>query len=279
MVGAGVRGMALGIVGLALAAGLSPARGQHGSRGSGGGHHKPGSHHHHPGAPVIVGAPWWYFYPYGPPPVVTVAPWFLVGPPPLWMPPWPNTIAMGPPLGAAVAGNNPNATAPAANAPANAPARRPDARRSREYLTIGDRMFRANNLTRASERYEQALRADNHTAAPRLRLAQVALVRGKYAEAATWLREAQATEPGWILNAPDIQTLYAEPGDFTREINRLESHLQAHPSDRDAWLVLGAQLYLSGRTRRAADVFLRLTDREPDATLAAFLAASRADGP
>ena len=69
---------------------------------------------------------------------------------------------------------------------------------------------------------------------------------------------------------------YAEPADFHRHLAHLESHLQAEPGDRDAWLVLGAQLFLSGRTRRAADVFLRLTDREPDSTLTAFLDASRA---
>jgi hypothetical protein len=49
-----------------------------------------------------------------------------------------------------------------------------------------------------------------------------------------------------------------------------------HPDDRDAWLVLGAEWYLSGRTARAADVFLRLYDpkRKPDIALSAFLHAT-----
>jgi hypothetical protein len=40
--------------------------------------------------------------------------------------------------------------------------------------------------------------------------------------------------------------------------------------------VLGAQWFLSGRTSRASDVFLRLDDprRKPDVALAAFLFAS-----
>ena len=77
-----------------------------------------------------------------------------------------------------------------------------------------------------------------------------------------------------MIAAPDIQAIYAEPGDFAKQIAKLESHLQAHPHDRDAWLMLGTQLYLSGRTRQSADVFARLSDREPDATLAAFLEAT-----
>jgi len=141
-------------------------------------------------------------------------------------------------------------------------------------VTYGDRLFRAGNNRRAQERYEQAARSDPYSAAPRVRLAQLAFVRGQYAEAANQFREALAAEPGWLGKAFDVQSLYAEPGDFAKQIAKLESHLQVEPQDRDAWLVLGAEWYLSGRTEKAADVFLRLTDRKPDATLAAFLEAA-----
>ena len=71
--------------------------------------------------------------------------------------------------------------------------------------------------------------------------------------------------------------LYGVDTRATEQIARLEAHLQAHPADRDAWLVLGAEWFLSGRTRKAADVFLRLSDRAPDPALAAFLAATEGD--
>jgi tetratricopeptide (TPR) repeat protein len=154
------------------------------------------------------------------------------------------------------------------------PARRGDPERSIELVTIGDRLFRAGNTRRAAERYEQAVRADPNAAAPHIGLAQLAVVRGEYAEAAQHVREALTAQPGWLIHAPDISATYLEPADFHASIARLESHLQAHPTDRDAWLVLGAQWYLSGQTGRAADVFLRLTDRKADATLEAFLDAS-----
>src|SRR4029077_19698452 len=103
---------------------------------------------------------------------------------------------------------------------------------------------------------------------------QVALVRGQFAESAQQIRAALTADPHWLSNAPDIQTIYAEPADFNRQISRLESRVLVEPSDRDAWLVLGAELYLSGQTRRAPDILVRLSDRKPDPALAAFLDAS-----
>ncbi len=102
------------------------------------------------------------------------------------------------------------------------------------------------------------------------------MMRGQYDVAAARIREAETAQPGWILSAPDIQALYGEPGDFANNIARLETHLQANPNDRDAWLVLGAEWFLSGRTTKAANVFKRLDDpnRKPDGALAAFLEAS-----
>jgi cytochrome c-type biogenesis protein CcmH/NrfG len=157
--------------------------------------------------------------------------------------------------------------------------RRPDPTRAAQLVTLGDRNFRAGNVHRAAERYTQAISADPNVAAPRVRMAQIELTRGNFAEAATRYREATVAEPGWLIHAPDIQAIYAEPADFAKQIAKLETHLQADPHDRDAWFVLGAQWYLSGQTRRSADVFLRLTDRKPDASLAAFLDAARPQPP
>ena len=153
---------------------------------------------------------------------------------------------------------------------------RSDPARAAQLLTIGDRLFRAGNLKKAEERYRQALNAASTQAAPHLRLALLALTRGNYTEAANQLRDAETTEPGWVLTAPDIESIYGEPAEYTRQVARLESYVQAHPDDRDAWLVLGAHWFLSGRTARASDVFLRLNDphRKPDVALAAFLIAS-----
>lgn len=156
------------------------------------------------------------------------------------------------------------------------PSRAKDTNRSAQLVIIGNRLFRGNNVKKAEERYLQATRFDPSSAAPLVGLAQVALVREQYAEAAARLREAETAQPGWMAKAPDIQAVYGEPGDFARRLSRLESHLQVHPDDRDAWLVLGAEWFLSGRTGRAADVFLRLNDprRKPDIALSAFLHAT-----
>jgi cytochrome c-type biogenesis protein CcmH/NrfG len=148
-------------------------------------------------------------------------------------------------------------------------------------VTLGERFFRAGNLKKAEERFQQAMRADPDLAAPHVRLGQVAMVRGHYAEAANQLREAETAQPGWIITAGDIQSIFGEPAEFARHLGRLESYVQAHPDDRDAWLVLGAELFLTGRTAKAADVFKRLDDprRRPDVALAAFLDASNQAAP
>ncbi len=154
--------------------------------------------------------------------------------------------------------------------------RRSDSVRAGQLVTVGDRLFRAGNLKKAEERYQQAVRTAPDLASPRVRLAQLALARANYQEAANRLREAESAEPGWLVTAPDIQAIFGEPTDFSRLIGRLETYLQVHPDDRDAWLVLGAEWFLSGRTAKAADVFKRLDDpkRKRDIALAAFLDAS-----
>ena len=69
----------------------------------------------------------------------------------------------------------------------------------------------AGNANRAAERYEQAAPRRPHAATPRVRLAQIALARGQYTEAADHLREAMTAEPGWLSHAPDIQRSTASP--------------------------------------------------------------------
>jgi hypothetical protein len=259
-----------GLLGLMLVTALSPGAASARSFHGGFSHHHVGFGHgpvvsSRPGIiPFAVGggAGWWFpgYYstigPYGP---VTVAPMLapLVNPV--------VVVDRGP-----VGGPMPKFPAPAP-APAAQRARKPDPGKAAQLTTIGDRLFRAHNYKRAEERYEQAIHADPNSAAPRVRLAQIALVRGQYAEAAEEFRKAIAAEPNWLAHAPDIQTIFAEPSDFSRPIAKLESHLLIEPTDRDGWLVLGAELYLTGQTRRASAVFLRLTDRKPDAALAAFL--------
>jgi hypothetical protein len=233
-----------------------------------------GGHHHHHGrgggfggvggfGPFLsfgVGVPGFYA------PIIVVGPGMFLAPMPVGMPVGP--IMPPPPPG--ILGGVPAADIRPARMKIADPAR------AAQLLVVGDRLLRAGNLKKAEERYLQAMRAAPDLAAPRVRLAQVAIARGNYAEAASRLREAETAEPGWIVTAPDIQAIFGEPTDFTRQLAKLESHVQTHPDDRDAWLVLGAEWFLSGRTAKAADVFKRLDDpaRKSDVALAAFLDAS-----
>jgi hypothetical protein len=246
---------------------------QHGGGMHGASWHGSHSEGFHPGArfnggQVFVG---------GGGPFFGVSPFFVIAPggffPPMgWM--GPSYLPARAPL---MAPPPPGFLGPNGGIAANkAKAKPADPGRSAQLTTLGDRLFRAGNFKKAEERYLQAMRVAPDLAAPRVRLAQVALARGHFADAATRLREAEIAEPGWIVRAPDIQTIYGEPTEFARTLARLETYLQANPDDRDGWLVLGAQLFLSGRTTKAADVFKRLDDpnRKSDVALAAFLDAS-----
>ncbi len=274
--------------------------------GGGGGHVQLGGFPMHPG-PTLGGGPslggprhpggvpglaavgggygaFGYFWPYE----------YAMGPALYYSPPYPGAVMspfgyyseFGVPLPPPMAVQGPLLPPPPARAlpaPAPAPAtRKPaDPDRAAHLLTFGDRLFRGGNLKKAEERYQQALAAAPNRAAPHLRMAELAMVRGRYAEAAARLRDAETAEPGWLATAPDIESIYGEPEKFHQQLSRLESYVQAHPDDRDAWLLLGAHWFLSGRTARAADVFLRLDDpnRKPDVALSAFLFASNHSPP
>jgi len=153
----------------------------------------------------------------------------------------------------------------------------PNPARAKEQVEIGDRSFRVGGIKRAEDKYKLAAKADPSAPAPHVHLAQVSIVRGDYTSAADRLRDAVTVAPNaeLLLRVPDIQAMFGEPADFAKQLARLESHLQANPNDRDAWFVLGAERYLSGRSKEASDVFQRLTDRRPDEALAAFMDASR----
>ncbi len=92
-----------------------------------------------------------------------------------------------------------------------------DPARSEQLATVGDRLFRAGNLKKAEERYQQAIRAAPNLAKPRFRLAQVAMMRGQYAIAAERIRDAETAQPGWMITATDIQSLYARASRFRQQ--------------------------------------------------------------
>ncbi len=246
-----------------------------------------GGPRHHGGVPGLAAvgggyAAFGYFWPYE----------YAIGPGLYYSPPYPGAVMspygydpqFGAPLPPPMVVQRPLLPPPPAQAlPAPAPStRKPsDPDRAAHLLTLGDRLFRGGNLKKAEERYQQARAAAPDRAAPHLRLAELAMVRGRYAEAASRLRDAETAEPGWLAAVPDIESIYGEPEKFLQQLSRLESFVQAHPDDRDAWLLLGAHWFLSGRTARAADVFLRLDDpnRKPDVALSAFLFASNHSPP
>ena len=158
--------------------------------------------------------------------------------------------------------------------------KRPDTSFAAETLTLGDRLFRAGNLTKAVERYEQSIKADPSKAAP----SGEAWPRWRWSGASittppNWLREADTVDP---TLSPDQRRRHPTPSTSNRATSRSRSPSSRRtssriPEDRDAWLLLGAEHYFSGRTRRGRR-HLPPPDRPPGraGTLSAFLSASKA---
>ena len=125
----------------------------------------------------------------------------------------------------AFAASRPDPGGPAGSAEGARAERATRARRA--SLTLGDRMFRIDDWKRAEDRYQQAARLDPGAAAPRVGLAQIAIVRERYREAADRFREAETARAGLDRHAHDVQAIYAEPADFTKQLAKLQSHLHA----------------------------------------------------
>lgn len=255
----------------------SPAQGMHGGHGSSmhGGPAVMGYVGHHQSGGIIYNPAIYYGYGVGgayvySPPLVVFTPGFT----PFLAPAFPQGLAMG------GMGGGLNLPAPPPGLVDLAPVPRPrptNPAKAKELTEIGDRSFRAHNIKRAEDKYKLALKADPTSPTPHVHLAQVSIARGNYAAAADHLRDAVtvAGDGTWLVNFADIQAIFGEPADFARQVGRLETHLQANPNDREAWFVLGAETYLSGRSRQAFDIFQRLTDRRADEALTAFMDASR----
>lgn len=149
-----------------------------------------------------------------------------------------------------------------------------DLAKEKDLILRGDRFFKAGKVGQAIDRFKQAIKANPDSFQARLRLSEIAFDKGNYAEAASWLHEAVAADPRGLEKPTNVEAMFVEPEDFQKAIERLETHLQAKPEDRDAWMVLGVQHLLSGHPDRASDAFLRLDPDRDDPTLRALMLAA-----
>ena len=206
-------------------------------------------------SPVLVMGPGSFL-----PPMAWMGPTFLPARAPLMPPPPPGFL--GPNGG--IAGNK-------------AKAKPSDPVRSGQLTTLGDRLFRAGNLKKAEERYLQAMRVAPtwpHRVSGWLR----SPLRGATTPTQpTRLREAETAEPGWIVNAPDIQTIYGEPTEFARQFGAARD-LSCRPIPTTAMDGWSWEPNCFSRVERqrppTSSRGSTIPNRKSDVALAAFLDAS-----
>jgi tetratricopeptide (TPR) repeat protein len=122
------------------------------------------------------------------------------------------------------------------------------------YLTLGDRAFREGRWADAVQFYGKAVEFAPTEGALWLVLADALFSTGDYHYAGFAVRKALELDPTLVDSAVDKHTFYADPAEFDRQIAALETYLVAHPTDRDARLVLSLNCLFGNRPAQAVDL-------------------------
>jgi hypothetical protein len=106
------------------------------------------------------------------------------------------------------------------------------------YLVLGDRAFREGRYTDAVQFYAKAIELDSDEGALFLVLSDALFAAGDYHYAAYAIRRAMELEPSLADAFVDKHGFYGDPSAFDAQVRLLEEYVSAHPTDRDARLVL-----------------------------------------
>ena len=127
-------------------------------------------------------------------------------------------------------------------------------KRSAEAARLAARNFSARNYRNAAVNYQEAAALATDDASALLMLAQSQFAIKKYLEAAQSLRAAIRINPNMIDS--DVMSLYGDADDFRQQLTSLADELRVNPLNRDAMLLLGHMLYVSGQKAKARTILV-----------------------
>lgn len=128
------------------------------------------------------------------------------------------------------------------------------------YVTLGDLYFRVGRYDRAAESYRRAVDLDPADANLRFILSDALFAVGRYAEAADAIRDAILLDAGLVESRADKRSFYAVAGDFDAHMVAITRWIETHPTDADAWLVLGYNRVFRGELDAARDALIQARD-------------------
>ncbi|WP_145253858.1 hypothetical protein [Planctomycetes bacterium Pan216] len=136
--------------------------------------------------------------------------------------------------------------------------------RSGTYVTSGIRLFKAGVYNRAAERFEEAARLAADDATPHFLRTQSLIATKRYRDAAVALKNGLKLNGDWLDLGFDMRGLYDDQADLASQMADLAAELQANPLDRDALLLLGFELFMTGRKEEARPLLEQVVRLEPD---------------
>ncbi|MHC4079527.1 MAG: tetratricopeptide repeat protein [Planctomycetota bacterium] len=132
------------------------------------------------------------------------------------------------------------------------------------HVKLGDFYFREGKYDKAAESYLRALAYAPEDASIHFILADALFGMGDYHYAAFIIRKALRLDPEMAKAKADKREFYKDPKEFEKQLETLRKYIGEKPYDSAAHLVLGYNLYFSGKPGLAKEAFAQVLKISPD---------------
>jgi tetratricopeptide (TPR) repeat protein len=146
----------------------------------------------------------------------------------------------------------------------------------RDLFDRGLDMFRAGSYGHAARAFIAAADKNHEDAASRIHAAQCLMAVGMYEDAVAHVRRAFELQPLLMQLPMNLASDYRNKEDYADHIATLKAHVEAHPKDDQAAILLAYELFFSERPQDAAEAMKRIKPLAPRDPLAAKLLTAAA---
>jgi Flp pilus assembly protein TadD len=146
----------------------------------------------------------------------------------------------------------------------------------RDLFDRGLDMFRAGSYGHAARAFIAAADKNHEDAASRIHAAQCLMAVGMYEDAVAHIRRAFELQPLLMQLPMNLASDYGNKDDYADHVAALTAHVEAHPKDDQAAVLLAYELFFSDRPQDSSDAMRRIKHLAPHDPLAARLLAAAA---
>lgn len=146
----------------------------------------------------------------------------------------------------------------------------------RDLFDRGLEMFRAGSYGHAARAFIAAADKNHEDAASRIHAAQCLVAVGMYEDALGHVRRAFELQPLLLQLPMNLASDYRNKEDYADHVAALKDHVQAHPQDDQAAVLLAYELFFSERPQDSSEAMKRIKSLASRDPLAADLLAAAA---